>query len=79
MWLARVMPEPFPELNDGYSLVFTTPYILMDLNGNIGSFSKRNDWEALFDRNLKTAGEKDKIDAYESFMKYGENKYFWNE
>jgi len=79
IWYARVMPEPFPELNYGYSLVFTTPYILIDLNGNIGSFAKWNDWDAFFDRNLKVAGEKDKIGAYESFMKYGKNKYFWNE
>jgi len=79
IWYARVMPEPFPELNYGYSLVFTTPYILIDLDGNIGSSAKRDDWEAFFDRNLKVVGKKDKIKAYESFMKYGKNKHFWNE
>jgi len=79
IWYARVMPEPFPELSYGYSVVFTTPYILIDLDGNIGSSAKRNDWEAFFDRNLQTTGEKDKIKAYESFMKYGKNKHFWNE
>ncbi len=79
MWYARVMPEPFIDPNYGYSVVFTTPYILIDLNGNIGSSAKRDDWEAFFDRNLKAAGKKDKINAYESFMKYGKNKYFWNE
>jgi len=62
------MPEPFPELNYGYSVVFTTPYILIDLDGKIGSSAKRADWEAFFDRNLKTTGEKDKIKAYETFM-----------
>ena len=79
IWYARVMPEPFPELNYGYSLVFTTPYILIDLDGNIGSSAKRDDWEAFFDRNLKATEEKDKIKAYEAFMKYGKNKHFWNE
>ena len=79
IWYARVMPEPFPDLNYEYSLVFTTPYILIDLNGNLGSSAKRDDWEAFFDRNLKAAGGKDKIKAYESFMKYGKNKHFWNE
>ena len=79
MWYARVMPEPFPDPNYGYSVVFTTPYILIGLNGNIGSSAKRDDWETFFDRNLKAAGKKDKINAYESFMKYGKNKYFWNE
>ncbi|MFH2057494.1 MAG: hypothetical protein ABIJ59_01160 [Pseudomonadota bacterium] len=79
IWYARVMPEPFPDLNYGYLLVFTTPYILIDLDGNIGSSAKREDWEAFFDRNLKAAGKKDKTKAYESFMKYGKNKYYWNE
>jgi len=79
IWFARVMPEPFPELNYGYSVVFTTPYILINLNGDLGSSAKRDDWEAFFDRNLKATGEKDKIKAYESFMKYGKNKHFWNE
>jgi len=79
IWYARVMPEPFPELNYGYSVVFTTPYILMDLNGNMGSSAKRDNWEAFFDRNLKAAEKKETIKAYESFMKYGKNKHFWNE
>ena len=79
IWYARVMPEPFSDLNYEYSLVFTTPYILIDLNGNLGSSAKRDDWEAFFDRNLKAAGGKDKIKAYEFFMKYGKNKHFWNE
>jgi len=79
IWYARVMPEPFQDLNYGYSLVFTTPYILINIDGNLGSSAKRDDWKAFFDRNLKAAGKKDKIKAYESFMKYGKNKYFWNE
>jgi hypothetical protein len=79
IWYARVMPEPFQDQNYGYSVVFTTPYILIEIQGNRGSSAKRDDWEAFFDRNLKAAGEKDKIKAYESFMKYGKNKYFWNE
>ncbi|MBC2703777.1 hypothetical protein [Desulfobacula sp.] len=79
IWYARVMPDPYKNLSYGYSLVFTTPYILVDINGNLGSSAKRDDWEAFFDRNLKAAGKKDKIKAYKSFMKYGKNKYFWNE
>ncbi len=51
----------------------------MSINGNLGSSAKRDDWEVFFDRNLKAAREKNKINAYESFMKYGQNKYFWNE
>ncbi len=79
IWYARVIPEPFQNLNYGYSLVFTTPYILMEMQGNRGSLANRDAWEAFFDRNLKATGKKDKIKAYEAFMKYGKNKYFWNE
>ncbi len=79
IWYARVMPEPFPELSYGYSVVFTTPYSIVDLDGKIGSSAKREDWEAFFDRNLKASNEKDRVKAYESFMKNGKNKYYWNE
>jgi len=79
IWFARVMHEPFPELNCGYSVVFTTPYILIDLDGEIGSFAKREDWEEFFDRNLKASSGKDRIEAYKTFMKYGKNKHYWNE
>ncbi|WP_020586621.1 hypothetical protein [Desulfobacter curvatus] len=79
IWYARVMPEPFPELNYGYSVVFTTPYIIVDLDGKIGSSAKREDWEAFFDRNMNVSNEKDRIKAYESFMKHGKNKFYWNE
>jgi len=79
IWYARVMPEPFPELNYGYSVVFTTPYIIVGLDGKIGSSAKREDWESFFDRNLKTSDGKELIKEYESFMKNGKNKLFWNE
>jgi len=79
IWYARVMHEPFPELNYGYSVVFTTPYILINLDDKIGSFAKREDWEAFFDRNLKASRGKDRIEEYKTFMKFGKNKYYWNE
>jgi len=79
IWYARVMHEPFADLNYGYSVVFTTPYVLIDLDGMIGSSAKREDWEAFFDRNLKASKGKNRIKAYESFMKNGKNKYYWNE
>ncbi len=76
IWYARVMPEPFPDLNYGYSLVFTTPYILTEIKGSQVLPAKKMDWESFFNRNLKA---KEKIKAYESLMKYGKNKHFWNE
>ena len=79
IWYVRVMPAPFPELNYGYSVAFTTPYIIIDLNGQIGTSANRENWEAFFDRNLKASNDKDRINAYESFMKHGKNKFYWNE
>ena len=79
IWYVRLMPVPFPELNYGYSVAFTTPYILIDLDSDIGSSAEREDWEAFFDRNIKAKSQKERIKAYEFFMKYGKNKYFWNE
>ncbi len=79
IWYARIMPEPFSDLNYGYSSVFTTPYILTEIKDNQVLPAKKEDWEAFFVRNLKATGKKDKIKTYESFMKYGKNKYFWNE
>ena len=80
IWFARLMHEPFPELNYGYSVVFTTPYVLinLNLNGKIGP-SAREDWDSFFDRNLKATGGKNKINAYETFMKNGNDKNYWNE
>ena len=79
IWYVRLMPVPFPKLNYGYSVAFTTPYILIDLDSDIGSSAEREDWEAFFDRNIKAKSQKERIKAYEFFMKYGKNKYFWNE
>lgn len=79
IWYARMMHEPFPELNYGYSVVFTTPYILVNLDGKTGFFAKQEDWEAFFDRNLKASSGKDRIEAYKTFMKFGKNRHYWNE
>lgn len=79
IWFARLMHEPFPNLNYGYSVVFTTPYVLIDLSANIVSSAAREDWEAFFNRNLKVTGKNSEIKAYETFMKNGNNTYYWNE
>lgn len=79
IWFARLMHEPFPDLNYGYSVVFTTPYVLNNFNGKIGSSAMREDWDTFFDRNLKATGGKNRIKAYETFMKTGNDKYYWNE
>lgn len=79
IWFVRVLPEPFPELNYGYSLVLTTPYILTEIINNQIRPAKINDWMDFFDRNLKKSREKDEANAYEAFMKYGPVRHSWNE
>ncbi len=79
IWFARVMPEPFSELNYGYSVVFTTPYIILEMiDGEIFSANERS-WLAFFERTLEKTGIKEAIPAYEYFMKYGLNRHYWNE
>ncbi len=80
IWLARILSEPFSELNYGYSVVFTTPYIVGKVEGayfkNTGSL---DDWVSFFDRTLGKTGESDRIKAYEKLMKYGLSRNYWNE
>jgi hypothetical protein len=79
MLLTRIMPEPFPELNYGYSVVFTTPYVLSEMQNDRFVFANEDKWLSFFAR----AQEKTKIDdnkrSYAVLMKYGLNRHYWNE
>ncbi len=79
IWLVRVFPEPSPELNFGYSVVFTTPYVMMEMNGDRLIPASKENWLSFFERNIEKTKIKDKIHAYEKLMKYGRNRLFWNE
>ncbi len=79
IWFVRVLPEPFPELNFGYSVVFTTPYVMMELKGDRLIPASKENWLSFFERNIEKTNIKDKIHAYEKLMKYGRNRLFWNE
>lgn len=79
IWFVRVMPEPFPELNVGYSLVFTTPYIICEMKNNQFLYSKPENWFSFFNRNLAKTGIQNEIEAYEHLMKYGLDRHYWNE
>jgi hypothetical protein len=90
IWYARVMPEPFPEMSYDYSVVLTTPYVIVEMAGNNRfPHSNEEEWIAFFERNLHKTGIKDPIAAYEFFMKYGLSSqqmnyrrpgmYYWNE
>ena len=79
IWFARVMPEPFPELSYGYSVVFTTPYIISEMIDDRFIFSNEKNWLSFFERNLEKTAIKEKVRAYEYLMKYGLNRHYWNE
>lgn len=90
IWYARIMPEPFPEIGYGYGIVFTTPYVLVEIDKNdrlLASSEKK--WMEFFERNLPATGLKSPAAAYEYFMKHGLSRqkmkyprsgmHYWNE
>lgn len=90
IWYARVMPEPFPELGFGYAVVFTTPYVIVEMSGtNSFLHATERKWLDFFARNLPKTKIQDTVTAYESFMKYGLSRqqmkyrrasmHYWNE
>ena len=80
IWLARIMPEPFEELPLGYSVVFTSPYIIGMVRGKLFyQVSDQTEWQAFFERTFKTRGERNDTEAYEALMKYGLSRHYWNE
>jgi hypothetical protein len=79
IWFARIMPEPFAELNYGYSVVFTTPYIISEMRNERFVPSSEKNWELFFERNLGKTKIDNKNGAYEVFMKFGLNRHYWNE
>lgn len=80
IWFARVMPPPFETGQFGYSVVFTTPYVVGELQDKF-SFLRGSEksWLEYFERNLKKTGRSDKVSAYEFLMKYGLDRTYWNE
>ena len=80
IWLVRIMPEPFEELRMGYSVVFTTPYIIGMVKEKLFyQVSDHTEWQAFFERAIPKSGKKDDTAAYEQFMKYGLSRDYWNE
>ena len=79
IWLARIMPEPSANLNYGYSVVFTTPYIISEMQNGQFVYSNEKNWNLFFERNLRETRIDDKNRAYEFLMKFGLNRHYWNE
>jgi hypothetical protein len=79
MLLARIMPEPFPELNYGYSVVFTTPYVLSEMQNGSFIWADEDNWLSFFEKAQESTKINDKKRSYEILMKYGLNRHYWNE
>jgi hypothetical protein len=79
LWFIRLLPEPFPELGFGYSLVFNTPYVVAERIGGRLAVASERKWLDYFDRNLEKTGQKDRRIAYEHLLKYGLDRHYWNE
>lgn len=79
IWFARIMPEPFAKLNYGYSVVFTTPYIISEMRNGRFVSSNEKSWNLFFERNLGKTKIENKNHAYEFLMKFGLNRNYWNE
>jgi hypothetical protein len=69
LWFIRLLPPPFNLAAE--SVVFTTPYVLISHN--------RREWIKFIERSLPKTKVIEPILAYETFMKYGLNKNYWNE
>jgi len=69
LWFVRRLP-PLQDLLD-YSVIFTTPYVL------IGASTK--EWLAYMDRTLPKTRISDKKEALHQLMKYGLETNYWNE
>lgn len=80
LWLARVLP-PLPRFKPSdHAVVFTTPYLLGELDNNGHCrLAREVDWRAYFARTLATMKSPDPIVAYGELMKYGLSRHYWNE
>jgi hypothetical protein len=73
------MPEPYPELKFGYSVVLTTPYIIFEMQNDQFVVSTEGNWISFFKRTLHKINKEDAKSAYEYLMKFGINRHYWNE
>jgi len=69
LWFARILP-PVLGLFD-YSVVFTTPYVLIE--------PSINDWVKYLDRTISHKKTKTTASSLDDLMKYGLSNNYWNE
>jgi hypothetical protein len=79
IWFTRIFPPPF-ESAAQYSIVFTTPYVIGEIESqNAFKTGSEKSWLEFFDRNLNKTKIADPVASYEHFMKYGLNPNYWSE
>lgn len=69
LWLARVLP-PVLESFD-YSVIFTTPYVLLSPD--------KNSWEAYLKRTISAKKTRTTANSLENLLKYGLSDNYWHE
>ncbi len=79
IWLVRIFPGG--RFGFDYSVVYTTPYIVgkISTDGLFRSTGVEEDWQAFLDRTLKKLELSEESKAYKMLMKFGLNRYYWNE
>jgi hypothetical protein len=69
LWLVRVLPPVLAPFD--YSVVFTTPYVLLSPD--------ENSWEAYLNRTISDKKTKTTANSLENLMKQGLSDNYWNE
>ena len=69
LWFVRILPPVLAPFE--YSVLFTTPYVLLSPN--------KNSWEAYLNRTISDKKTKTTANSLENLMKYGLSDNYWNE
>jgi len=69
MWFVRILPPVLGAFD--YSVIFTTPYILLSPD--------KNSWEAYLNRTISDKKTKTTANSLENLMKQGLSDNYWNE
>jgi hypothetical protein len=69
LWFVRILPPVLAPFE--YSVLFTTPYVLLSPD--------KNSWEAYLNRTISDKKTKTTANSLENLMKYGLSDNYWNE
>lgn len=79
LWYVRVFDTPQGMDSFGYSVAFTTPYLISERQNGKLNIPSEEKWLAFFERTFPETNKDDPVEAYEHLMKYGVEKNYWNE